>query len=117
MRKPEAPTAEEFRTAFLALTPRLTETRRKLLRTHFNFRHHQATMTQISEAMGWKSYSSGNAHYGKLAQLVGEQVGFHTGSCHLNVLATFIEPEEPGDHWLIIMRPQVADALKQLNWV
>ena len=116
MRTIEAPTAEAYRTAFLALGPRMTETRRRLLRAHFNFWNHQATMTQISEAMGWASYSSGNAHYGKLAQLVGDEIGFHPGTCHLNVLATFREPEEPDDHWLIMMRPQVADALKLLRW-
>ena len=113
----EAPTAEAYRSALLALAPRMTQTRRKILRVHYQFRKHQATMSQISEAMGWNSYSSGNAHYGKLAQLVGEQLGFHPGTCHLNVLATFLEPEEPGDHWLIIMRPQVAEALQQLGWV
>jgi hypothetical protein len=76
-------------------------------------------MSQISEAMGWKSFSSANAHYGRLSQLVGEQMGFRfrPGEAYSNVLCTFIEPQEPGDHWLTIMRPQVAEALRQLGWV
>ena len=73
-------------------------------------------MSQIAEAMGWSSYSSANAHYGRLAQLVAEELGFHVDGAHLNALCTFIEPQQPGDHWLIIMRPQVAQALKQLGW-
>ena len=33
-------------------------------------------MTQIAEKMGWKSFSSANAHYGRLGQLIGKQLGF-----------------------------------------
>ena len=114
---PSVPTAEAYQDAFLALTPKMTRTRRTLLLTHYRAFGHQATMSQIAEGMGWSSYSSANTHYGRLAQLVAKQVGFHTGICHLNTLCTFIEPEERGDHWLIIMRPQVAEALRQLGWV
>ena len=73
-------------------------------------------MSQIAEAMGWKSFSSANVHYGRLAQLVGEEMGFKVDGAFLSALGTFVAPEEPGDHWLIIMRPQVAEALKQLGW-
>ena len=68
--------------------------------------------------MGWKSFSSANVHYGRLAQLVGEEMGFNflPDDAYLRALGTFIAPEEPGDHWLIIMRPQVAEALRQLGW-
>jgi arylsulfatase A-like enzyme len=95
----------------------MTETRRKLLHTHYHSPRREATMTQISEAMGWRTYSSGNAHYGKLAQLVAEQVGFHPDGCHLNALTTAAKPAEHSAHLLITMRPQVAEALKQLSWV
>jgi len=117
VKTPETATAEDFRNAFLALRSHMTQTRRDLLRKHYRFYHHQATMSQISEAMGWKSFSSANAHYGRLAQLVAEQLGFQIEGAYSNALCTFIEPQEPGDHWLTIMRPQVADALQQLGWV
>jgi len=113
----QVPTAEAYRAAFLALEPRMTETRRKLLQAHYHSPHHEATMTQISEAMGWRRYSSGNAHYGKLAQLVAEQLGLPHDGCYLTTLCTFVRPEEQGDHWLITLRPQVADALKELSWI
>ena len=112
--------AEEYRRAFLALESQrqMTETRRKLLRIHYRFYHHQATMSQIAEAMGWKSFSSANVHYGRLAQLVGEELGFEVAvdGAYLSALGAFVEPRERGDHWLIIMRPQVAEALRQLGW-
>ena len=73
-------------------------------------------MSQMAEAMGWKSFSSSNAHYGRLAQLLGEELDFENDGAYLSALGTFIEPRETGDHWLIIMRPQVAEALRQLDW-
>ena len=118
MKSFDTATAEDYRDAFVALKSKMTPTRRELLRKHYRFYGHQATMSQISEAMGWKSFSSANAHYGRLAQLVGQQLGFpfRPGEAYSNVLCTFIEPQEPGDHWLTIMRPQVAEALRQLGW-
>jgi len=118
MNTPDGASVEDYRRAFLALESQtqMTETRRKLLRVHYQFYHHQATMSQIAEAMGWKSFSSANVHYGRLAQLVGEEMGFEVDGAFSSALATFVAPEEPGDHWLTIMRPQVAQALKQLGW-
>jgi putative restriction endonuclease len=113
---PDAATAEDYRNAFVALQAEMTGTRRRLLTTHYRCYRHQATMSQIAEQMGWASYSSANAQYGRLAQLVAEQLGFRFDGAHLNALCTFIEPQEPGDHWLIIMRPQVVAALKAMGW-
>ena len=118
MLTPETATAEDYRDAFLALGAQMTRTRRELLRVHYRFYRHQATMSQMAEKMGWKSYSSANAHYGRLGQLVGAQLGFRfkPGGAYSSALCTFVEPQEPGDHWLTIMRPQVAKALEQLRW-
>ena len=112
----KAPSAKAFREAFLALEPRMTDTRRRILEVHYRALGQQLTMTQIAEAVGWKSYSSANSHYGRLAKLVGEQVGFRQRGCHLFTLCTFVRPAEKGDHWLIIMRKEVATALKSLGW-
>jgi hypothetical protein len=112
----KTPTARAYRAALLALEPKLTATRRRILEVHYRALGRQLTMTQIAEAVGWKSYSSANSHYGRLAKLVGEQLGFRHPGCHLASLCTFVRPEEKGDHWLIIMRPEVAAALKSLGW-
>ena len=117
---PESASAEDYQRAFLALASQsqMSETRRKLLRIHYQFYHHQATMSQIAEAMDWKSFSSANVHYGRLAQLIGEELGFEVaaGGAYCSALGTFVEPQARGDHWLFIMRPQVAEALRQLGW-
>jgi hypothetical protein len=110
------PTPAAYRAAFLALGADLTLTRRRLLEVHYRALGRQLTMSQMAEAMGWKSYSSANSHYGRLAKLVGEQVGFRNPRCHLITLCTFLRPQEKGDHWLIILRPQVATALRSLGW-
>ena len=117
---PESASAEDYQRAFLVLASQrqMTATRRKLLQVHYRFYHHQATMSQMAEAMGWKSFSSANVHYGRLGQLVGEELGFEvaTGGAYSSALCTFLAPQEPGDHWLTIMRPQVAEALRELGW-
>lgn len=112
----KVPTAKAFRAAFLALGPRMTASRRRILEVHYRALDRQLTMTQIAEAVGWKSYSSANSHYGQLAKLVGEQTGFRQRGCHLATLCIFVRPQEKGDHWLIIMRKEVAAALKSLGW-
>jgi len=112
----KTPGAKAFREAFLALEPRMTETRRRILEVHYRALGRQLTMTQIAQAVGWSSYSSANSHYGRLARLVAEQVGFRHKGCHLFALCKFVRPEEKGDHWLIIMREEVAAALKSLGW-
>ena len=113
----KVPSAEAFRAAFLALEPHMTETRRRILSVHYHALGRQLTMTQIAEAVGWRSYSSANSHYGRLAKLVADQIGFRHGGCYLSTLCSFVRPEEKGDHWLIIMRKEVAEALKSLGWL
>src|SRR5450432_3903517 len=112
----KTPSAKAFREAFLALEPRMTATRRRILQVHYRALDRQLTMTQIAQAVGWRSYSSANSHYGRLAKLVAEQVGFCDRGCHLFTLCKFVRPEEKGDHWLIIMRKEVAEALQSLGW-
>jgi hypothetical protein len=110
------PNARAFRAAFLALGPRLTASRRRILEVHYRALDRQLTMTQIAQAVGWSSYSTANSQYGGLARLVAEQLGFRHRGCHLATLCTFVRPVEKGDHWLIIMRKEVAEALKSLGW-
>src|SRR3954469_7506950 len=112
----KVPRAAAFREAFLALEPHLTESRLRILEVHYRALDRQLTMTQIAQAVGWSSYSVANSQYGRLARAVGEQLGFRPRGCHLSTLCTFVPPEEKGDHWLIIMRKEVADALKSLGW-
>lgn len=112
----KVPSAKAYREAFLALESRMTATRRRILEIHYRAPDRQLTMTQIADAIGWRSYSSANLNYGELARLMGEQVGFRDEGSYLFTLCTFISPQEQGDHWLIIMRPEVAAALKSLEW-
>lgn len=108
------PSAAAYEAALERLGRHLTPTRLRLLQVHLAARGRQLTMTQLASAMGWKNYSSANVHYGKLAELVGREVRFpyRRGECHLTSLCTFRAPEEAGDHWLIILRPEVAEALE-----
>ena len=111
---PQTPTSEMYREALLALEGEMSETKRKLLSVHYNFPNRRATMTQISNAMGWPDYSTGNLHYGKLAKLIGDQLGFHFGTVSLNSICEL--DKEPDEHWVLTLRPELAEALKALGW-
>lgn len=113
---PKTPSAEKYREALLALESRMTETRRKLLSVHYQFPDRRATMTQISNEMGWAKHSAGNLHYGALAKLIGDEVGFHFGTVDLNSICEFNEDKEPAEHWVLTLRPEVAEAIESLGW-
>jgi hypothetical protein len=116
MNIPKTPAAENYREALLALESSMTETRRKLLTVHYHFPNRRATMTQISNAMGWVNYSSGNIHYGNLAKLIGDQLGFHFGTVHLNSICEFNEGKERKDSWILTLRPELAEAMESVGW-
>ncbi len=113
---PQTPTPEKYREALLALEGDMSETKRKLLSVHYHFPNRRATMTQIANAMGWPDYRTGNLHYGKLAKLIGDQLGFHFGTVSLNSICEFDEDREPSEHWVLTQRPELAEALEALGW-
>ena len=74
------------------------------------------TATRLGKAAGYMNYRGVNLWYGKLADRVGTQLG-HTGA-GLNLLVEFAPPKSiTNKEWVLIMRPALADALKQAGWV
>lgn len=87
----------------------------RMLQAHYHAPDRTLTATQMAKALGYPKYSAANLHYGKLARLVGEQIGWHPLPDEaIFVLVTF---EKPHREWRWIMRPSVAQALEQLGWV
>jgi putative restriction endonuclease len=88
---------------------------RRMLEIHYHAPEHTMTATQMAKAMGYRNWGGANLHYGVLAKLVGEALGWHPPpETNLYVLAEF---EKPGREWHWIMRPQVSNALEMLGWV
>jgi predicted HNH restriction endonuclease len=87
----------------------------RMLQAHYHAPNHTLTATQMSKALGYSKYTAANLHYGKLGKLVGERLRWQPlPEQTVFVLVTF---EKPGHEWHWIMRPALADALKQLGWI
>jgi len=71
-------------------------------------------MTKLAKKVGYKNFNAANLHYGKLAQIVGKELGFSgTGNCWVTVFIEFIHPaESESGQWELLLRPEVAEAWK-----
>ncbi len=118
LKDPGQLTAQQFREALLRLRPRLTDHQLTMLRAHYSAPQHTLSATQMAHALGYHSYAAANLHYGRLASILCEELGYPDDSIPLFLLVSFTEPfAEENPHWLWVMRPQVVQALEQLGWV
>jgi hypothetical protein len=75
----------------------------------------------LRKEVGYRSYRAINLLYGKLAKQVGDKlvdeklVVPHKG---LALLCEFFKPGEiTNEHWVLVMRPEFAEGLKQAKWI
>lgn len=73
------------------------------------------TAANMAKALGYYKYTAANLHYGKLASLVGEELGWRpVPEFKLEILVDF---EKRDGEWHWIMKPVVAEAIEKLGWV
>ena len=111
------PAAADYTRALRSMLPLLSPTYIRMLQFHYAQPEKTVTAAAMAEAMGFKSYGAANLHYGKLARLVGNRIGWHPGKeeddkIKLNVFATF---RQSRGHWHWIMRKELAQAIKRLG--
>ena len=113
---PDIPSAEQYKTALLAIRDVITEKQLEMLRAHFHAPDHTITATKMAETVGYPSYSTANLQYGILARHLCEQLSRRL-EFQIAILTDFDEGDtsDPGLCW--IMLPQVAQALSDLRWV
>ncbi len=106
-------TAKQYSDAFKRIT--LSPHHMRMLQAHYHAPDRTVTATQMAKALGYPKYTAANLHYGKLARLVGELIGWQPlPEQAVFVLVTFKRPDR---EWQWIMRPEVTQALEQLGWV
>src|ERR1700721_374517 len=97
-----------------------------ILRAHFKARGRVSTMTLLAEAAGYASFSPVNLHYGALARRIARHLAISEPSlkmpqasdAYLSLLVDFIKPEAVTNvHWLLGMKPEFAEALKNSGWI
>jgi 5-methylcytosine-specific restriction enzyme A len=109
------PLAEGYTRALRSLMP-LAPSYIGMLQFHYAQPARTATAAEVARAVGFKSYRAAGLHYGKLAGMVGEYLGWHPAKedkVKLNVLAKFSYVR---GQWHWIMRKELAQAIKGLGW-
>lgn len=115
------PTVAHFARAFLAIRDRITPNQLKMLKAHYAAEGHSATMAELARAGGYESYIVANLQYGKLGHLLSDELDGFVSEREGGVpnwtfaLAEVTRPAGGGE-WTWVMRPEVAEALKQLGW-
>jgi hypothetical protein len=108
-------TKDEYKHAFLSLQP-LADHELELLGAHFRAPNHTITASELATAVGDDKYGAANLHYGKLAGKLCEVLGCHP-RLKVHILVTDFKPNDGAEeHWHLVLRPQVVEALLELGW-
>ena len=113
------PSVAEYVTAFRAIEPKITAKQRELLRLHHASPARVISATRLAEAVGFESYNAVNLQYGLLARAVARELAIELGDfVEVGILVEFVDPGfAANEHWLWVLRPNVAQALEDLGWV
>lgn len=76
------------------------------------------TTTMLSHHVHYKSYRAVNLLYGKLAKEIGEFLDIKPTGLKLELLCDFFRPGDiTNSEWILVMRPEFAEALKRAKWL
>jgi hypothetical protein len=107
--------ASEFAAA-LKVIPVPGAARLRFLLAHYQAPGRALTMRKMAKKAGYKDYRGVNLWYGKLAKDVGLALG--QTKERLGLLVEFAPPKSvTNKEWVIIMRPEFAQALKRVDWI
>lgn len=88
----------------------------EFLQAHYSSPGRASTATNLARAAGYRNFNALNLQYGTLARRIGEALGVREAT--LGLLLEFNEPFSlTNEHWILSMRPEFADALRELGWV
>ncbi len=98
---------------------------RTMLKAQFNSEDHIITSTRLAEAAGYANYNAANLHYGTIGKLLAHQLGYlppKRANGERMWWRTLSSGNEASDatidsHFEFVMRPELAEALKELRWV
>lgn len=119
-------TVDDYRQAFEAIAPHLTDGHRAMLNAHYNAAHRTITASQLAEAACYENYQGANLQYANLGQKVAECLNYEPPEHESNgkpfwsfVLADGYwqqTQENIQQNWYWVMHPQVIAALPLTSW-
>jgi 5-methylcytosine-specific restriction protein A len=91
---------------------------RELLLVHHRAQARVTSATRLAEVVGFENYNAVNLQYGLLGRDIANQLGIElTESVAVGVLVDFVDPGvAANEHYLWVLRPNVAQALEDLGW-
>ena len=120
-------TVEQFKAALLAVRDRVGISPKDLaiLRAHCRAPNHMISTTQLAGELGYSNYGAVNMAYGKLAHDVADALHYSpkpnaSGDLHWWRTLAYGNDDSPqteDGHYGWIMRPELVQALKEMNWV
>jgi len=111
----DVPTAESYEAAFREV--KLTDKQRGMLQLLYEHRQGGLTATEAAEQLGYKNRIGAQGLYGNLAGRIREHLAFPPPEVKDNILCiAYDEPCPETGELLIILRPEVVEALENLDW-
>jgi hypothetical protein len=88
----------------------------RFLQAHYDAPGMALTMTRLADAASYRSYDGVNLRYGILANSIGRALGLRKP--HIGVVAELIRPKSVSNaEWILILKPNLAAAMKRVGWV
>ena len=118
-------TVEQFKRALLAVRDKnMASTHLDMLRAQCHAPNSTITSTRLAEAAGYQNYNAANLQYGTLANKVAESLGFLPaarvdGSLMWWTTLSYSEEgagEPETGQFQFVMRPELAQALREMRW-
>jgi hypothetical protein len=88
-----------------------------LLKTHFLAPEHTITVSELAKAVDYENYNAVNLQYGTFADHICNALGrLGKPEVRLAILASTPNKGEEKEHWKLVMRPELVQALQGLGW-
>jgi len=109
-----SPSTQEYIEAFKSIMGDIHDGQFAMLKAHYLAPDRAITATQLAEAANYAGYESANLHYGKLGQMLCDELNLRP-KVATHAIATDKENGTERGEWLWMMRPEVAEAVEFLG--
>ena len=93
----------------------------QFLREHFRAKGRALTARRLAGRVGYKTHGGVNLWYGRLARQIAEELSIKTGGASPTWISLLVDLVGRGEvtnrEYVLVMRPEFADALKRSKWV
>ncbi|MEA5567827.1 hypothetical protein [Anabaena sp. UHCC 0399] len=123
-------TVDDYKQAFTAIRSQMTDGHKLMLKAQYHAPAQTITATELAQAAGYENYNGANLQYARIGELLANHLGYLPPEREDNgkpfwsgVLASGYWKNLEGSknnsqrEWQWQLRPQVAQALEDLDWV